>query len=174
MPTMTAPNTLAQRPNASGDTVDLDPAISDATTTSASIPGATTSSKTSDLEVRAADQGGFFSAQVACGSINDHVAPEFQELMAGVVNRAGGNVAIGMGGVGTITSAGLSALVAIARACSEHGGKCVLHDVPDDIKRIIQTTHLHKLVPIAKNLDDARKLLSPHRKRGPLARLLGN
>ncbi|MEO0716150.1 MAG: STAS domain-containing protein [Planctomycetota bacterium] len=136
--------------------------------------GTSTSSNTSDLEIRAADQGGFYTAQVACGAINDHTAPEFQDLMLGVVKRANGNVAIAMGGVGTISSAGLSTLVGIARACTELGGKCVLHDVPDDIARIIRTTHLDKVVPIAKSLDDAKKMLSPHRKRGAFARLLGN
>ena len=127
----------------------------------------------SDLEIRAADQGGFFAVQVACGTLNDHTATSFNKLMEGVVNRSSGNIAIALGGVGSITSAGLSALVGVARACNEQGGRCVLCDVPDDIARIIRTTRLDKIAPIAGSIDDARKVLGPNRKRGPLARLLG-
>lgn len=125
------------------------------------------------LEIRTADEGGFFTAQIACPSLDEHAAADFQSQMLAVVDRAQGNIAIALGGVGSVSSAGLSALVAIARACSERGGRCVLHTVPRDIAEIIRTTRLDRLLPMARNLDAARALLSPHRRRNPIARLLG-
>ena len=75
-----------------------------------------------------------------------------------VVKDGWTSVAVDLGEVTFLDSAGLGVLIGLHRRCRMNEGICVLLDPQPEVTRLLETSGLDALLQTAKNLDDARDL----------------
>jgi anti-sigma B factor antagonist len=83
---------------------------------------------------------------------------ENQPVFGELVKAASGSryrLAIDLGGVGFLSSAGLGALIALHKTCAAAGGKLVVFGIQDQILSLLKLTQLHRLLTIVDGRDEA-------------------
>jgi anti-anti-sigma factor len=94
-------------------------------------------------------------AEVLREKITEHEnTPVFDELGRAAAS-SGHRLAVDLGGVGLLSSAGLGGLISLHKACVAGGGRLVVFGVQDQILNVLKLTHLHKLLIISENRDAA-------------------
>lgn len=94
------------------------------------------------------------------GEIDLYNANELKEKVNSATDRAEtGNLIIDLKDVDYIDSTGLGILIGIKRRCTEKNGNLVLVLYSDRINKLFEITGLNKIFSIARNPEDAKKML---------------
>ena len=75
-----------------------------------------------------------------------------------VVRDGWANIIVDLGEVSFVDSAALGILVGLQRRCQEAGGKCVLVGPIDSVERLVTTSGLKTVLPIADSVEHAATL----------------
>ena len=105
-------------------------------------------------------------AFIAIPSLREHQAGMVQERLLGLADRAKGRIAVSLGDVGDMTSAGMNALVAVHGRCKELGGHLALFGMSKELRRMFKITKLDREIVITGTAHEAvRSFETPERKR---------
>lgn len=85
----------------------------------------------------------------------------------------GPNLVVDLNGVGFAGSAALGGLMAIQRACRQHGGSVVLCNVEPMVQEVLRTTKLDNLLPMVPGLEEALDRFRRDGEPGPTAKPSG-
>jgi anti-sigma B factor antagonist len=104
-----------------------------------------------DLTVYVADYRGWTVVAVG-GEVDMAAAPQLRtRLMSVAAEFAGGAVAIDLGGVGFVDSAGLGVLIGALRRITEAGGRLALLDLQPAVQRVFSITGLDAVFDVRES-----------------------
>jgi anti-sigma B factor antagonist len=107
-----------------------------------------------DLTVHVAELRGWVIVAVG-GEVDMAAAPELRaRLMSVVVEFAGRPVAVDLGGVGFVDSAGLGVLIGALRRITEAGGRMALVDLRPSVQRVFAITGLNAVFDVRASRED--------------------
>jgi anti-anti-sigma factor len=115
----------------------------------------------SDQITRVTIKDGIHNVRIAMHDLRAHDMNRFRKELAAMY-EPGSPLLIVMSfkRLRVLSSACIGMLIEFSDALSPVGGALVLYDVPKDISKALKKLGLHKQLPIAKNADHARKLVS--------------
>lgn len=108
---------------------------------------------TQNISVRSV--AGVAVAEILRDKITEH---ENQAVFADLNAAAAANrhrLAVDLGRIGLLSSAGLGGLITLHKACAAQGGRLVIFGVQDQILNLLRLTHLDRLLTVATSRDDA-------------------
>jgi anti-sigma B factor antagonist len=105
--------------------------------------------------VRTEPVGRVVLAEVLREKITEHENHAVFNDLSAAAAKHGQRVALDLGQVGLLSSAGLGGLITLHKACAAKGGRLVVFGVQDQILSLLKLTHLDKLLTIAPSREAA-------------------
>ncbi len=119
------------------------------------------------LAVISRDAGGaVFAAAYGDATARDFPTPEtvhFDQLLG--ADWASNRVALDMDAISYVDSSAIGWLLGLQKKFGENGGRLVLHSVQPHVKNILSLLKIEKIVPVAADLDAARKMIQERARR---------
>lgn len=97
------------------------------------------------------------------GEIDVHTAPQFKQVVVGLITGGAQHLIIDLGGVGYMDSSGFSALLSATKRLRPDGGAVHLVGARPVIQKMLHLTRLDSLVELHPTVEDA---VSATRKAG--------
>jgi anti-anti-sigma factor len=93
------------------------------------------------------------------GYIDAHTVIEFEKAVNGVIDGGKSQVILDISGLSYISSAGIGAMMGLARRLSQHGGDLVLLNPTPKVFAILEGLGFTRIFKIAETEDEAREKL---------------
>lgn len=110
--------------------------------------------------------GVVFAAAYGNATARDFPTPEtvhFDRLLG--VDWAAARIVLDMDAVSYVDSSAIGWLLGVQKRFRESGGRLVMHSVQPHVKNILSLLKIEKIVPVAADLDAARKLIQERARR---------
>ncbi len=89
------------------------------------------------------------------GRVDSANAKDFDEQLAGIIDRGASNLVVNCGGLNYISSAGLRVLLIAIRKTNEAGGGLALCAVPEHILEVLEVSGFVRLTKVFDTEEDA-------------------
>lgn len=111
-----------------------------------------------NLMITAEERGGHIDVLVA-GEVNSHTSPQLEEELSRLVEDPSARLALGLGNVTLMTSAGLRVLLVIARHLNGRG--ClVLYDCQSKVREVLGITGFDSILTVCDTYEAAVSVLA--------------
>jgi len=94
--------------------------------------------------------------------LNAVVAPELKTELVILNNEGVNNIIIDMSVLDFVDSSGLSAILVGNRLCQNAGGKLILAELTDNVRRLIKISQLEKVLTIIPTVQEGRDYVMMH------------
>jgi len=94
--------------------------------------------------------------------LNAVVAPELKTELVILNNEGVNNIIVDMSVLDFVDSSGLSAILVGNRLCENAGGKLILAEITDNVRRLIKISQLEKVLTIIPTVQESRDFVMMH------------
>lgn len=94
--------------------------------------------------------------------LNAVVAPELKTELVILNNEGVNNIIVDMSQLDFVDSSGLSAILVGNRLCENAGGKLILAEITDNVRRLIKISQLEKVLTIIPTVQESRDFVMMH------------
>ncbi len=108
------------------------------------------------MEINTREQDGRTVVELS-GRLDNSTAPEFERRCAALVDGGSRAVILDLGHLEYLSSAGLRAILAIAKRLQAVGGKLSACALTGLVKEVFTVSGFDSMVPVAASVDDALK-----------------
>jgi anti-sigma B factor antagonist len=91
------------------------------------------------------------------GELDAYSSPRLRELLTALIDGGSTWIVIDCSLLNYVDSSGLGALVAGLKHISDNAGMLALAQANDDVRRVLQVTGLDRLIPMYRDVEEARE-----------------